>query len=362
MTTAWRGTGDVAVEDESRPLQLAALCVDADSGVLLHQIPLFQIDHAPTLHPLNSYASPTPVIEGELVVCSFGAMGTACIDRKNGRVVWSRDHFELDHETGPGSSPVIWRDLVILHLDGTDRQSIAALHLDSGDIAWETARSGELHPDGMMRKAFCTPLVISDPGGDVIVSVAANWVYGYDAASGTELWRKSYGQLGFSNVPRPLYVDGRLFVCTGYNRASLVAYDFPDGIRAAPNVAWQVDQKVPNMPTPIWIEGLLIMVSDDGIATALRGEDGSRLWQQRIGGNFSASPVLAGEWLVLGNRDGTVIIVRPGERFEEAGRFQLDAALMATPACTPEAMFLRTASSLYRLGTVDAGIRPAQRP
>ncbi len=330
-------------------LELIALCLALDDGRLLHQVPLFNVADPVELHPLNSYASPTPVIAGERVVCSFGDMGTACVRRSDGFVLWKHDHFALDHETGPGSSPVVWRDRAFLNLDGTDRQSVAALDLDTGKVLWETPRSGELHPDGMMKKAFCTPLILEQAGDTVVVSPGANWVYGYDPLDGRELWKTGYGQLGFSNVPRPVLADGLILVCTGYNRASLLALrPAPDG-RSAPELVWRHDQKVPTMPSPIATGGRIFMVSDDGVATALETATGRKLWQHRLSGSFSASPVLAGEVLVFGNRNGEVVLVRPADEYEEIARHQLDGALMATPAPLEDGILIRTATSVCRL-------------
>jgi outer membrane protein assembly factor BamB len=330
-------------------LELIAQCLSLDDGRLLHQVALFDVADPVELHPLNSYASPTPVVAGDRVVCSFGDMGTACVRRSDGFVLWKDDHFALDHETGPGSSPVVWRDRVLLNLDGTDRQSVAALDLDSGKVLWETPRSGELHPDGMMKKAFCTPLILEQGGGAVVVSPGANWVYGYDPEDGRELWKTGYGQLGFSNVPRPVLADGLMLVCTGYNVASLLALRPTQDGRGTPELAWRHDRKVPTMPSPIATGGRIFMVSDDGVATALETATGRKLWQQRMGGSFSASPVLAGQVLVFGNRDGEVVLVRPADEYEEIARHQLDGALMATPAPLEDGIVIRTASSICRI-------------
>lgn len=341
-------------------LELLALCLALDDGRALHQVSLFEIDDPVELHPLNSYASPTPVLAGDRVVCSFGDMGTACVSRLDGKVLWKADHFDVDHETGPGSSPVAWRDRVFLNLDGTNRQSVAALDLATGKVLWETSRSGELHPDGMMKKAFCTPLVLEQGGGAVVVSPGANWVYGYDPDTGSELWKTGYGQLGFSNVPRPLIADGLILVCTGYNRASLLALrPAPDG-RSEPELVWRHDRRVPTMPSPIATGGRVFMVSDDGVATALETATGNKLWEHRLGGSYSASPVLAGDVLVFGNRDGEVTLVRPGDEYVEVARHQLDGALMATPALLHDGLLVRTANSVCRIAARDGDVRSSE--
>lgn len=350
MSAAIESGADPASSQELRTverIELVALCVDLGTGRVVHQVPLFSRDNPVALHPLNSYASPTPVIAGDGVVFSFGDMGTACVERTSGRIRWQHDHFDLEHETGPGSSPVVWQDRVILHLDGTDRQSVAALDLATGKVLWETPRSGELHPEGMMKKAFCTPLILEQGERVEVISPGANHVYGYDPRDGRELWRYTYGQLGFSNVPRPVWAGGLMYVCTGYNRASLLALRPSASPGEGPELAWQYNQKVPTMPSPLVYDGRLFMVSDDGIATALDATSGQKLWQARLGGNYSASPIVVGGELYFANRDGEMIVVEPGDQFRKLRSHQLDSAVMATPVPLRNGLLIRTAETLH---------------
>ncbi|MFN6109957.1 MAG: PQQ-binding-like beta-propeller repeat protein [Planctomycetota bacterium] len=346
----WMTTAIRAADGSASGLALAALCVDRESGKLLHQVELFRVPQPPEIHSLNSYASPTPVIEGETVYCNFGTMGTAAIQRSTGRVLWRNDELKFEHETGPGSSPIVHGDLLIVHCDGTDQQFVTAFRKSDGTIAWRTPRSGELHPEGMMKKAFSTPLIVEGEDGPQLISPGANWVYGYDPATGRELWKVSYGKLGFSNVPRPLQGNGLLYVCTGFNQASLVALRF-DGKRtlSESDIAWRFEKQVPTMPTPILVEQLLFMVSDKGVATCLDAVTGKQQWQKRLGGEFSASPILADGRLYFCNHAGQVFVLAPKAEFELLATNELPDGIMATPAAVGNQLIFRTKTGLLRI-------------
>ena len=113
-------------------VELLALAYDLASGELLHQVSLFVVDDPPLIHARNSFASPTPALGGGRVYCSFGTMGCACLDAASGHVVWRNTELQLDHETGPGSSPILFEELMIVHADGTDRQFVVALDAATG--------------------------------------------------------------------------------------------------------------------------------------------------------------------------------------------------------------------------------------
>ena len=331
-------------------IELFALCFDAETGELQTELKLGGSSEPPLIHSLNSFSSPTPVLDDDSVYCSFGAFGTWCIDRKTGQVKWSNRELKLDHETGPGSSPILWQNLLILHCDGIDHQFVVALDRQTGKVVWKTKRSGELNETDSLRKAFSTPIVVSMGGEDQLVSAGANWLYGYQPGTGEELWRMPYGKLGFSNVPRPIYQEGMLYLCTGYSRSSLFAIRLDDP--AGPgeeDVVWRYETQVPTMPTPLLTDGLLLMVSDRGIATCLDAKSGEKLWQERLGGGFASSPILADGKIYVGNRKGEMFVIRPGREFDLVATNQMDGDIMATPAAVGEQLLVRTKDSLYRI-------------
>ena len=196
---------------------------------------------------------------------------------------------------------------MIFNCDGIDEQFVVAMDKRTGKVVWKTPRSGDLHSQDSLRKAFSTPIVVTIGGADQLVSAGADWLYGYQPETGKELWKMSYGKLGFSNVPRPIYQDGMLYLCTGFARSSLFAIRLDEA--SGPDledVVWRYESQVPTMPTPILADGRLLMVSDRGIATCLDAKTGEKQWQERLGGGFASSPILA---------DGKVMWATETERF-----------------------------------------------
>ena len=346
----------------SGPVSLHALCLDRDSGRLLHDVELFVVDEPQPIHSLNSYASPTPILADGRLYCHFGDFGTACIDTHAARVAWVNREQRLNHENGPGSSPVLWKDRLIFHCDGSDVQYLVALDAKTGGVAWKTDRSGKAHDNPDFRKAYGTPLVVSAGGGDVLVSPAANWVYGYDPASGRELWRVGYEGLGFSIVPRPVAAHGLVFMSTSFAQPVLLALRLGDG-QSAPTIAWREKKGAPSISSPLVVGDELYVVSDKGIATCLDAQTGGTVWTERLGGNFASSPVFADGRIYVGNRDGKTFVIRPGKSFFMEATNPLDGQIMATPAAVGRALYLRTDKALYRIEKAPAAAAtPAAAP
>jgi len=333
--------------DVAGAVTLHALCVDAVTGRLLHDVELFVVADPQPIHALNSYASPSPVLADGRLYCHFGDFGTCCVDTASATVVWRSREVRLDHENGPGSTPVAWRDRLIVHCDGKDRQEVVAFDTATGAIAWRTSRSGAMRDDPQLRKAYGTPLIVTEGGDDIVVSPGADWLYGYDPASGRERWRLAYGVLGFSTVPRPVAAHGLLYVITGYMQPELLALK-PGS--AAPEILWRVKKGVPTIPSPLVVGDELVMVSDKGIATCVDARSGEPLWSERLGGNVCASPLLAGGKILVCNREGQSFVLQPGRAFSLVATNVLDGRIFATPAVVDGAIYLRTDTALYRIG------------
>lgn len=341
----------------SQPLAVAdnltmyAICVDKRSGQRQHTIQLMTEPAPDPIHTLNTYASPTPVVEQGSVYCHFGANGTAAVDTETGKVLWTNQQLRVAHENGAGSTPVLCGDYLVFHCDGSDLQYIVALDKNTGEVAWRTPRSGALRDNPQMRKAYGTPLVLEKAGGDVIVSPAADWAYGYDPQTGEELWRVSYDGLGFSVVPRPVTADGMLYLCTSFSPSRLLALrGFDAGRDVKPSIAWQYDKQVPRTVSPLLVDGLLYFVSDSGgVLTCLNAKTGELVWRERLGGNFSASPLAVDGRIYFFDRDGVTHVIRPGRQFELLARNTLNGKIMASPAAVDGALFVRSDTALYRI-------------
>ena len=329
-------------------VDLRAVCLDQETGRMLHNVILIGEDHPDAIHTQNSYATPTPLLHDGRLFCHFGTHGTACIDTSTGHTIWTNRELRLNHENGPGSTPVLFDDLIMFHCDGSDVQYIAALRQSNGELAWKTKRSGDLNSNPQLQKSYATPLVVSIDEQPVLISPAAYWVYGYDPATGSELWKVKYGELGFSNSARPLFHGQKSYICTGFMKSKLLAIDHSNPM--SPQIAWTFNKQVSEVPSPLLIDDLLYFISDDGgIVTCVDSADGNQVWQHRIGGSHWASPLYADGKIFFFSKEGETVVIRPGRTFEELGRAQLDGRIMASPAAVDEALFLRTDRSLYRI-------------
>jgi hypothetical protein len=328
-------------------VELRAVCVDRESGRLIHDLPLLTVREPQWVHRLNSYASPTPVLDGGKLYAHFGALGTAALDTRSGKVLWTSTNLWVMHENGPGSSPVVWRDRLIFHMDGSDRQFIAALDTRTGRVAWQTDRTGEMNPRGQQRKCYGTPLVLDVNGRPQVISPAADWVYGYAPDSGRELWRIPYGQLGFSITPRPVAGHGMIFMSTGFGRKQMLAIKYA-GL-PTPEIAWRYTKGVPSMPSPLLIGKELLFVDDGGFVTCLDALTGREHYRERLAGNFSSSPLFADGKIYVGNREGAVYVLSPGREFKLLAKNDVGSGVMATPAAVDRALFIRTEKALLRI-------------
>lgn len=338
--------------------QLFAVALDRDSGAIVHDLKLFDVATPQYAHPFNSYASPTPAIEPGRVYVTFGAPGTAAIDTATGKVLWTRRDLECNHYRGAGSSPVIFRDLLLLHYDGSDLQYVVALDKRTGKTVWKTERSidfQDLGPDGKpmaegdLRKAFATPQIITVDGAPLMISMGAKATYAYDPLTGKERWRVEE-RTNHSASTRPVTGFGLVFLPTGFPKGELLAVR-PDGHGdvTGTHVAWRLTRGVPNKPSVLLVDDLLFMTTDAGVASAVEAKTGAVVWTGRIGGTHSASPVYADGRVYFFSEDGNTIVVEAGRTFKILAQNQLGDGFMASPAIAGKAFFLRSHSHVYRI-------------
>lgn len=329
-------------------VSLRAVCVDRRTGRVLDNVELLNEKEPQWVHRLNSYASPTPVLENGRLYAHFGTFGTTCLDTKSGKILWTNRDLKLVHENGPGSTPILWGNLLIFHCDGSDVQYIAALDKQTGKLAWKTPRSGEMRANPQLKKAYGTPLVAAFGGTPQILSPAADWLYSYEPATGKELWKLNYEVLGFSIVPRPVTGHGMIYLSTSFMKSEMLAVRY-DG-KQPPQIVWRYKKGAPQMPSPILVEDALYFVTDSGgIVTCLDAKTGEERWRERLGGEFSASPLFADGKLHFPSRDGFTAVLAPGKEFKLLAKNTLDSGHFASPAAVDGALYLRTEKSLYRI-------------
>jgi outer membrane protein assembly factor BamB len=326
---------------------LYALELDAASGEILRQIELFTVESPPVIHASNSYASPTPIADGERIYCHFGSLGTCAVDRASGDVLW-QERYNIDEITGGGGSPVLWNNLLIFACDGADEQFVLALDKTSGKVAWKTPRPPIEASDAKLRRAFSTPLLVTHGGREQLALPGAQWACSYDPATGKELWRANMGKDQHALVPRPVYQDGLVYVCTGFAKPQLWAVRVEGtGDVTDTHALWTYDKQVPELSSPLVAGGEIYFVSSLGVATCLDAKTGEQLWQHRLGGNFAASPLLAGGKLYFTSQEGITTVLRTGREYHELAKNQLFGQTMASLAVCGDGLLIRTSSHLY---------------
>jgi outer membrane protein assembly factor BamB len=328
-----------AVED--RDLSLLVLAFDIETGRQVVSTEVFRRPRSPLLNPKNSWASPTPIADGDRVYVHFGAEGTAALTT-DGALVW-RARFPYKSQHGDGGSPVVYGDLLIFSGDGSDTAFVVALDKRTGEVRWKTPRR---QPSD---QAYSTPLVIRVGDRDQLVSVGAFRAAAYDPASGREIWRVSYGD-GFSNVSRPVFGHGLVYVSTGFQEPSLLAVR-PDGAGdvTRTHVAWMLTRGAPHTPSPLLVGEELYVLSDIGVASCLDARTGEVRWRQRLEGSYSASPVFADGRIYFQSEDGVTTVIAPGARFVKLATSEVDGATLASMAVSHGSFFLRSITHLYRI-------------
>jgi len=326
------------------------VCLDRHTGKILWHTKLFDVDKPDPVHWYNSWATPTPVVEPGRLYCDFGTFGTACLNAKNGKVIW-KARLPLDHQVGPGSSPVLYKNLLVLVRDGRDAQYVAALDKKSGSQIWRTERPPIEASSGNLKKSFVTPLLVNAAGHPQLISPGAHWVVSYDPATGKEIWRANHGK-GFSIGSCPVFGDGVTYFSTGCMKPQLWAIRTDGtGDVTATHALWKTLRQVPVMSSPLLQGDTLYWTSDDGMANCASTKDGEAFWQERLNQMHLASPLLAEGRVYFFGWDGKTTVVKAGKQFEKLAENQLEGTVTATPAIVDGAIFLRTDTHLYRIGT-----------
>ena len=338
--------------------ELSVLCLDKETGKILHDEKLFDVAEPQFAHKFNTYASPTPVIEDGRVYVTWGSPGTACLDTKTFEVLWTRDDLVCDHFRGAGSSPILFEDLLILNYDGADHQFVLAMDKATGETRWRTDRSvdfkdldkdGKPKADGDLRKAYATPHLAELGGRLVLISQGAMATYGYDPRTGKELWRIDEHS-NHSASTRPVLLGETIFAPTGFPKPWLLAISADgEGVLDDSAVLWTLQKGVPKKPSLQLVGDYLYAISDGGIGTCWEAKTGEVQWTERIGGNYSASPLVAGDRLYFFSEEGKTAVIKAAPKFELLAENQIGDGFMASPAVSGDALFVRSRTHLYCL-------------
>ena len=340
--------------------ELYAVCINFQTGEIIYDIKVFTPDEVEGKHSLNTYASPTPCIENGFVYVHYGSMGTACINTTNGSIVWKRTDFKCKHVQGPASSPVIYKNLLILHFEGTDVRYIVALDKSNGKLIWRSDRPAEPYEPltEIGRKAYITPIIINVKGHDMLISNGSAVCIAYDPNTGKEIWRVVNG--AESTIAMPFTEKGIVFWYAGYmvagdgtNFTELLAIN-PDGTGdiTGTNVIWKKRDELSRNQclTPVIKDGLIYTVNTRNFLMCLDAATGQEIWSTRMTSNYDASPIYVKGNIWFFSVKGEVLAIKAGRKYEEVSHNQMDSGIWATPAILRNSVILRTQKYLYRIG------------
>lgn len=334
--------------------------IDESTGDILHHKLLFENpEPEPLGNNVNTYASPSCVLEHDAVYVHFGTYGTARLDPQTAEVVWQRRDIQGKHFRGPGSSPTIYKDSLILTFDCIDAQFLMSVDKRTGKTLWKTERTtdygdldenGKPKRDGDLRKAYSTPGLVEVNGRTQVISVGSRAAFAYDAETGEEIWTITHDD--FNAAARPSFTNDLAILNTGGRGANLMAIKLgaeTQGNVDKTHIVWNRPRGNSRLATPLLYQGLVFMVTDNGVAICLDAETGDNIWTDRIGGTFVASPLLANGLIYCCNEEGETAIVEAQREFKLIARNQLKEGMRSSPAAANGALFLRTFKHLYKI-------------
>lgn len=337
-----------AVPDGQDPpgQSLRTLSLDAATGKILWDVELFTQDGktAPKIHGKNSHASPTPIVRDGRVWVHFGHQGTACLSEQ-GDVLWKNQELKYPPVHGNGGTPALVGDALVFSCDGAENPFVVALDAKTGAVRWKTLRES----DAPKKFSFATPLAIESDGRTLVISSGSNSVGAFDVKTGEQVWSVKYQ--GYSVIPRPVYANGLIYLSTSYDSPSVLAIrPGGKGDVTETHVAWTVKKGAPHTPSLLAIDKEIYMVSDRGVATCLDALTGEEIWQERLGGNYSASPLYADGRIYFQNETGETFVVKPGRKYELLAQNKLEnTRTLASYGVVDHAILLRTDTHLLRI-------------
>lgn len=305
----------------------------------------------------NSYATPTPATDGKRVYTCFGDGSFAALDF-SGAIVWTNRDYKFYSQHGLGTSPILHDGLLIMGRDGSsdgenkklgwqtpwDQSFVVALDTKTGQERWKSKR-------GLSRISHGAPIVWKDTNGrSQIVTEAGDVVQGFNAKSGTRLWSSEV--LGEGKVPSPVIAEGLVFTSGGWGgKETIKAFKLgPQGDLKESNLVWEQRKGMPKVPSMVYVKPHLFAITDGGIATCMKAASGEIVWQERVGGNFSASPIAANGRIYFVGDNGDTTLIEAGPTFKILAKNSLNEKLQASPALAENQLFIRTEKHLLCIG------------
>ncbi len=347
--------GDVEPVNDSSKHTWRLLAIDKKSGKVLWDKVAYEGIPRTKRHPKSSQASATPVTDGRRVIVSFGSEGLYAYDF-DGKQLWKKDlgvlnagwFFDPDYEWGIGSSPIIYKNMVIVQCDIQRHSFIAAFDVDTGKEIWRTDRD-EI-------PSWSTPTIFEANGKAELVTQATTFTRGYDPMTGKELWK--YSGNSEIAIPTPIIGPGFVIITNGYRGVQPIFAVKPgatgditlkDNATKSDFVSWSTKRGGPYIPTPL-IYGDQLYVLNNGVLTAYNFATGEQIYQKRLGGTggaFSASPVAADGKVYCASEDGDVFVIKAGPEYEELAKNSMGEVVMATPAISDGLIIVRGGKNVY---------------
>lgn len=334
--------------------------IDQKTGkVLFHKLLFENPSPEPLKNEVNTYASPSCALEDDAVYVHFGTYGTVRMNPDNYEIVWTRRDINCRHFRGPGSSPILWNDLLILTFDGIDAQFVTALNKKTGETVWKTDRTtdyGDLDENGMpklegdLRKAYGTPNFVEVNGKTQIVSIGSRAAFAYDAETGKELWTIRHDDFNASSPP--LFFQNHAIINTGSRGSNLVSVKLEDSTKgdvSTSHVVWNRDKGNSDLSAPVILGDRIFSTANNGVVSCVNALNGEELWKGRIEGTFTASPIIANGLLYFCSEEGDCFVVKAADSFEVVSKSHLAEGMRASPSAADGTLFLRTFTHLYAI-------------
>jgi outer membrane protein assembly factor BamB len=337
--------------------EMKAVCLDLASGKEVFDVQLFSPDSVQKKHAVNTYGTPTCAIEKGFVYVTFGTYGTACVSTDNGETVWKRTDLNCDHVQGAGSSLLIYKNLLIVHCEGSDVQYIVALDKSTGRTVWRTDRPKDIYDrlSWIGKKAYVTPIIINVRGKDLLISNGSAVCIAYDPGTGQEIWRFVQGT--DSTISMPFAENGKVFFYTsfvhppeGKDYCELIALN-PEGKGEieGTDILWRRKSPVLQLLTPLIMDGLIYTVDSENNLLCLDAATGEAVYSRKMKNKFNSSPVYAAGYIFFTSVKGETLVIKPGRELVTVAENMLPGEVFATPAVVGNSILLRTDKFLYRI-------------
>lgn len=351
--------GDVAPVKDDPTHTWKVYALDKQTGKILWERTAYEGLPKVKRHPKSTHSDSTPATDGKYLVVLLGSHGLYCYDL-NGKLLWKQDigmldsgwFYDADYQWEHGSSPIIYRDLIIIQADVQKDSFIAAYNIKTGKLVWKTPREEV--------SSWGTPTIYEGKTRTELIANGSKAIRGYDPLTGKELWRLTPNSE--ITTPTPFVARDLIFVTSGYAPVQPIYAIRPgatgdislkDGKDTNTFIAWSKQRGGPYMPTPIVYGELLYTCSNQGVLTAYNADTGERIYQERLGGKggaFTASPVASDGKIYLSSEDGDVFVVKAGPKYELLSTNRVGEVMMASPAISSGLLIVRGLNHVFAFG------------